>query len=216
MIVDVFISECAKFNLLHSNLNTKITNIDIPEGNTSLNIVSAPICNVFESIQKFFGPELEEVLIISEYLASFVKELLEGFSLLDVEEVEVVVFICHIIKSQIWLEIFGSQKLLASSNLTVKLVQYFKMGEASWNLIALHSKIFVRTKSQHFLHSCIVLFEDLDGLFSEVDLPNPPIYEFFLNLNLVFLKRDMWQFNVLQRIVVFRNSIPNEGLAILW
>jgi len=108
VVVDSFVSKGAKFNLLYNDLNSKITYIDILKWNRTIDVISAPVGNVFESVKKLLCPEFKEVLIVSKYLTGFVEELLKSFSRFDVKEVKIIVFISNIIKSQIWLEILRS------------------------------------------------------------------------------------------------------------
>lgn len=97
------------------------------------------------------------MLVILEPLTSLIEQLLESFTLFDVKEVEVVVWICHIVEPKIGLEVLAPQKLLTSTDLVEELVQHCEVVEVPWNLEALKREVLVSTIGNDLEHARLVL-----------------------------------------------------------
>ena len=67
------------------------------------------------------------MLVIAESLPRFIKQLFQCFTLFNIEEIEAIVRICHIVESKVGLEIFRPQKLLTGANLVKELIKYRKV-----------------------------------------------------------------------------------------
>jgi len=105
-------------------------------------------------------------------LSCFYKELFQGFAFFDIEKVQIVIFVGHIIEAKIAGEVFGFEQLFGGANLIVELVQYIEIWKAFWNLITFNWEILVCTISNYLEHTRIVLFENLHWLLSVMNLPH--------------------------------------------
>lgn len=174
MELDVVVSEFPELNLFEVNFNPEIRHVHVSKLNIPCDCVSASVGNILEGVKQFFCPKLKQLSVIVQSLASLGQKLFQGFSLFDLEKVKIVFFVSSIvvIEAQVAREVFGLQKLLASSNLIVELIQDVIIWETTRNLVALHWEVFVSTIGDHFAHACVVLLEHLYSLFPVVDRPN--------------------------------------------
>lgn len=109
VLVEILLAESRELELLDVDLDAEVGDVDVSEVDVGRQVVSRFVGQVLERLQQFSGPEPEEMLVVLQPLTRLFEQLSQSFAFLDVEEVQIVIRVRHVVEANVRLEVLTPQ-----------------------------------------------------------------------------------------------------------
>ena len=180
VVIQLIVSLITKLDLFQINFDTDVTNIHVLKAEILLQPIRAFVGNVTESVKQLLRPVFEQRDLGHESFTQVRHELLERLSFLDLKEILVVVYVCHVIKAKIARTVFREKKFFCGANLIKELRQQLIVLKAFRNLVALDWETLITAVGKLLNDTTLVTFDDSYGLFTVVNRAHTFLVEFSL------------------------------------
>ena len=143
VVVQIVVSLRAKLDLLEVDFDADLADVYVLKREIFLKAVSALVCDIAERIQQLLCPALIQWNVGLQRLVQIGQQLLQRFALLDLKEVLIVVWVAHVVETQIAGAVLGEEKLFRGANLVEELGEELVVLEALRDQVAFDRQAFV-------------------------------------------------------------------------